>query len=214
MVNEQILEALDWRYATKIFDADKKINEKDWNTLVESVRLAPSSYGLQPWKFIVVENKELRAKLREVSWNQSQVTDASHYLVFTTLEKLDAQYVDKFVADIAKTRGLQVEDLAGYRDMMVGNLVEGPRSQTIDAWAQRQSYIAMGQLTLAAGLLKIDTCALEGLDPAAYDKLLGLEDGPYKTIAAVALGYRKDDDKYKDLKKVRFDQEEVFEYKK
>ncbi|MDD0852481.1 NAD(P)H-dependent oxidoreductase [Halobacteriovorax sp. GB3] len=213
-MNEQILEALDWRYATKIFDADKKINEKDWNTLVESVRLAPSSYGLQPWKFIVVENKELRAKLREVSWNQSQVTDASHYLVFTTLEKLDAQYVDKFVADIAKTRGLQVEDLAGYRDMMVGNLVEGPRSQTIDAWAQRQSYIAMGQLTLAAGLLKIDTCALEGLDPAAYDKLLGLEDGPYKTIAAVALGYRKDDDKYKDLKKVRFDQEEVFEYKK
>lgn len=213
-MNEQILEALDWRYATKIFDADKKINEKDWNTLVESVRLAPSSYGLQPWKFIVVENKELRAKLREVSWNQSQVTDASHYLVFTTLEKLDAQYVDKFVADIAKTRGLQAEDLAGYRDMMVGNLVEGPRSQTIDAWAQRQSYIAMGQLTLAAGLLKVDTCALEGLDPAAYDKLLGLEEGPYKTIAAVALGYRKDEDKYKDLKKVRFNQEEIFEYKK
>lgn len=210
-MNEQILKALDWRYATKAFDANKKINDKDFNVLKESLRLAPSSYGLQPWKFIIVENSQVRAQLREFSWNQTQVTDASHYIVFTALKTMDESYVQKYIEDIAKTRNLPIEGLKGFKDMMVANIVNGGQKQDLSAWAQRQSYIAMGELVLAAALLGIDTCCLEGLSPTDYDRILGLENSQYATIAAVAVGYRAADDKYQDLKKVRFSEEDVFQ---
>lgn len=209
--NELITTALNWRYATKGFDASKKITETDFNVIVESLRLAPSSYGLQPWKFIIVKNPEVRQKLREVSWNQSQVTDASHYIVFTALDKLDENYVDKYITSMATQRGIAKENLAGLGKMIVGDLVNGPRSKTIDAWAQRQAYIAMGQVMFSAAIQKIDSCPLEGLDPAAYNKILGLEGTGYSTIAGVAFGYRNSEDKYQNASKVRFDVDEVFQ---
>lgn len=211
-MKQQINEALEWRYATKAFDPSQKISESDWKTLESSLVNAPSSFGLQPWKFLVVQNQEIREKLKPVSWNQTQVTDSSHYVVFLYKEKMDEDHINKFIQRTAEIRQTPVEALAGYRDMMIDNLVKGPRSQTIDVWAQKQAYIAMGFLMETASLLKIDACPMEGIDPAAYDKILGLEGSGWKTAATVALGYRDGSDKYATAKKVRFQTEDVVKF--
>ncbi|WP_412470697.1 NAD(P)H-dependent oxidoreductase [Halobacteriovorax sp. RT-2-4] len=210
MKNEEIIKALNWRYATKVFDKTKKISDEDLHVLNESLRLAASSFGLQPWKFILVNDEATRQKLREHSWGQSQVTDASHYVVLTYLTELDEEYVEKFVQSIAEQRNVERESLQGYFDVMKAALIDGPRSKTIPEWSQRQTYIAMGQLLMTAAIQGIDTCAIEGIVPEEYDKILGLEGTKYKTLGTVALGYRSDEDKYKDLEKVRFSFDEVF----
>jgi nitroreductase len=213
MKAQELIEVLNWRYATKKFDAAKKISAETWKALEQSLVLAPSSYGLQPWKFIVVENPALREQLKAASWNQTQVTDASHFIVFTTKEKISEDDVHEFMNLNASTRGMPAEALKGYADMIIGDLVRGPRSAMIHSWAQRQSYIAMGFLMESAALLQVDTCAMEGLDPAAYDKILGLEGSGYKTVAAMAVGYRHAEDKYASAKKVRFPAERVVQYR-
>ena len=175
----EIKEALNWRYAVKRFDATKKISGDDWKVLVDSLKLAPSSYGLQPYKFFVIENTQVREKLRAVSWNQSQVTDASHYVVLAYKEKMDVEHIQKYIDTIVKVRGVAPETLDGYKGMMIENLVKGPASAKSDSWAARQAYIAMGTLLETAALLRVDACPMEGLDPAAYDKILGLEGSGY-----------------------------------
>lgn len=207
--NETLLNAMKWRYATKRFDATKKISEQDWNVLAESLRMAPSSYGLQPWKFILVENSQLRKELRPVSWNQSQVEDASHYVVFASVTKVNEQNIVNHINHMAKVRGASPASLEGYRDMMIGDLVKGPRSEYSKWWTQRQAYIAMGQLMFTAALMGIDTCAMEGIDPAAYDKMLKLEGTNFGSIAAVALGYRHPEDAYQKAPKVRYELKDV-----
>jgi nitroreductase len=207
---ELIQNALQWRYAVKKFDAERKIPAAHWAVLKDSLRMSPSSYGLQPWKFIVVENPELRQKLREVSWNQSQVTDCSHYVVLTYKEKVDAEFIHKNMQKIAAVRNIGVESLAGFEKAITGDIVLGPRSKEIATWAQRQVYIAMGFLLHTAGILKIDSTPMEGLDPSAYDDLLELKGSGWKTVAAVALGYRHAQDPFVQNKKVRFDENEVF----
>lgn len=209
--NETIHKQLNWRYACKKFDPTKKIRESDWNILAESLRLSASSYGLQPWKFIVVQNPEIRKQLLPVSWGQTPVTDASHYVVLTYKEKMDEEHITRFIEDTAKKRGLDPATLLGYKAMMMGDLVTGPRSEIINWWAQRQVYIAMGSILTTAAMMNIDTLPMEGLDPAAYDKILGLEGTGYKTVASVACGYRSDDDKYQFAKKVRFEIKDVIE---
>jgi len=198
---QEILEKLQWRYAVKKFDPSKKISEADWFVLEES--------GLQPWKFIVVQDPKIRAALTPVSWNQTQVEDCSHYVVLATLTKIEVAYVEKFVAKIAQVRELDVASLENYKNLMVSDLVNGPRSAIVQWWSQRQSYIAMGMLMETAALLDIDACPLEGIDPAAYDRILQLEGSGYAAVAAVALGYRSLEDKYQLLKKVRFDRDDV-----
>jgi nitroreductase len=211
-MNSKIMNALEWRYATKRFDSTKKISAQDWKTLEASLKLAPSSYGLQPWKFLVVENPEIREKLKPVSWNQTQVTDASHYVVLLYKEQMDVPFVEKYINRVAEVRGTPLESLQGYRDMMVNNLVSGPQAKGNAPWAHRQSYIAMGFLMETAALLNIDACPMEGIDPAAYDKILGLEGTGWKTGATVALGYRHAEDTYQNLKKVRFADDHLIEY--
>lgn len=208
-IRQHVMNSLQWRYATKQFDNQKKISTADWTTLLESLRLAPSSYGLQPWQFQVVENASVRQELKAASWNQSQVTDASHFVVITYKEALSEEDITKHINNTAKVRSMDANVLSGYKDMMIGDLIKGPRSSIIKYWAQRQAYIAMGFLMETAAILGIDTCPLEGLDPAAYDKILKLESSGYKTVAAVACGYRHSEDKYQGLKKVRFDQTDV-----
>ena len=210
-MNQAIQEALNWRYAVKRYDPSRKISPADWQTLEQSLQLAPSSYGLQPWKFLIVKNPQLRTQLKAVSWNQSQVEEASHLVVFTALKKMDEAYVDKYLQSIVKTRGVPAESLQGYRDMMINNVVKGGQKQDFPAWAQRQAYIAMGFLMQTAALLKIDSTPMEGLDPAKYDELLKLQSTPYATVAAVALGYRHAEDGYQHGKKVRFDKEEIIQ---
>lgn len=206
-----LVDQLNWRYAVKKFDVQRKISESDWEVLSESLRLAASSYGLQPWKFIVVQNPEVRKKLTPVSWGQSQISECSHLVVFTTLKRITEQYVQRYVNHIAQVRGQASEQLNGYRDMMVKNLVKGSAATEIQSWTQRQSYIAMGSMMTAAALMSIDTCAIEGLDPKKYDEILGLTNTEYSTVAVVALGYRHAEDKYQHAKKVRFHRSDIVE---
>lgn len=205
-----ILEKLNWRYAVKKFDPSKKISESDWHVLTESLRLSPSSFGLQPWQFIVVKNPEVRKQLKAASWNQSQVEDCSHYVVLAYKKKLDEAHIQKHVEQMAKLRHSPIENFDGYKKSAINTLILGERSKTIDVWASRQLYLAIGFIMSAAAMLGIDTCPMEGLDPLAYDKILSLEGTGWTTGLAIACGYRSAEDKYQNMAKVRFDEKEVF----
>lgn len=174
-LNSTLEHALDWRYATKRFDPSRKISAQDWDTLKQSLLKSPSSYGLQPWKFLVVETPALREKLRPASWGQSQITDASHLVVLLARDSVKEADVDNYLRRIIQVRGVTLESLQGYRDMMVNNLVKGLPPERALAWTQKQAYIAMGFLLETAALLHIDATPMEGFDPNAYDKLLDLE---------------------------------------
>ena len=195
--------SLEWRYATKLFDT-RKLPEATWAALEASLRLTPSSYGLQPWKFFVVTDPAVRAKLRPVSWNQPQVTDASHLVVFARRTEVTERDVDDFFGQLVSERKADAAKLEPYRQMMIGGVVKGKDAAGQKEWAARQLYIALGQLMGAAAALAVDTCALEGIDPAAYDEILGLKGSGYEVVVACAVGYRSADDKYAAMKKVRF----------
>lgn len=199
----QLLASLEWRYATKAFDT-RKLPDATWAALEESLRLAPSSYGLQPWKFIVVNDPALRAKLRPVSWNQSQVTDASHLVVFARRTEVTEADVNEFFNQMVSERGADATKLEPYRQMMLGGVVNGKDAAGQKEWTARQLYIALGQLMGAAAAMAIDTCALEGIDPAAYTDILGLQGTGYEVVVACAVGYRSAEDKYAGMKKIRF----------
>lgn len=201
---ETLIDTLSWRYATKKFNPSKKIETATWQALEESLALTPSSYGLQPWKFLVVKDPALRAQLREQSWGQGQVTDASHFVVFTARTDVTEADVERYLARIAEVRGVSLESLAGFRKMLVDNLVNRGQRADIPEWTARQTYIALGQLMTAAAALGVDATPMEGLDPKAYDRILGLEGSGYATTMACALGYRAEDDGYAQLPKVRF----------
>ncbi len=211
MNSQEIQEALDWRYATKKYDPSRKISTPDWNLLVDALIKAPSSYGVQPWKFFVIENPELREKLKPVSWNQSQVTEASHYVIFAYKEKMDPEFVQKNIDRMAEVRNIPPANLDGYKNLLIENLTKAPEEK-IRTWSQRQAYIAMGFLLETAALLKIDATPIEGFDPNAYDQILGLENSGWKTVASVALGYRHSEDAYQHQKKVRFQTEDIITY--
>jgi nitroreductase len=211
--NETLFQQMNWRYACKKFDPSKVIREADWNILAETLRLTASSYGLQPWKFIVVQNPETRKKLFEAAWKQTPVVDASHFVVITYKEKMDEEHITRHVEQTAKLRGIEVSTLARMKEVAMRDLVAGPMSATIDTWAMRQCYIAMGSFLTTAALMEIDTLPMEGLDPVAFDKILNLEGTGFKTVAAIACGYRAPDDKYATTKKIRFDMKDVVVYK-
>jgi nitroreductase len=206
-----LLENLNWRYATKKFDSTKTIAAETWAALEESLVLTPSSYGLQPWKFWVITNTELREQLKPLSWNQAQVTDCSHYVVFAIKKNLSLEHLDHFIARTAEVRGITVEAIAGYRNIMASDVVYGPRSLTVNEWATRQVYIALGNFMTSAAMIGVDTCPMEGIEAPKYDKLLGLSEKGYATVVACAAGYRAEDDKYANLAKVRFLKDEVIE---
>jgi len=211
LTNQDILKQLNWRYAVKRFDATKKVSDADWEVLEQSLLLTPSSYGLQPWKFFVVQKPEIRKKLREASWRQSQVEDCSHFVVFTTRTEMLESDVQKHIDRIAQVRGVTLDSLAAFKKGMMGDVVNGPRKEVIKAWAHQQAYIAMGFLMATAALMNIDSCPLEGIEPHKYDQILNIENSGYITAVAVALGYRHSEDKTQSNKKVRFDKKEVIQ---
>jgi nitroreductase len=205
MTNEQLLAALNWRYATKIFDATKKIPADVWKTLEQSLVLTPTSYGLQPYQFLVVSNPAKRAELLAHSWGQKQVVDASHFVVFTARTEMKEADVDKLIQRTKELRKLPEGAFNPYRDMMLGDVVNGPRGKTAHEWAARQAYIALGNLMTCAAVLGVDACPMEGLTPVEYDKILNLNGTGYATVVACALGYRAAADKYAGLTKVRYE---------
>src|SRR5512133_1419198 len=211
--SDSLLQQLAWRYATKKFDPSKKVSADDWAVLEEALILTASSYRLQPWKFIVVTDPALKAKLRPASWNQSQVEDCSHLVVLTAKQDITEADVDHFIERIAEVRGATVESLAGYKGYMVCDLVNGPRHTIIHEWAARQTYIALGNLMTSAALLGVDACPFEGIEPAKYDEILDLKGTGYSTISACPLGYRAADDKYASAPKVRFEAKDVVEHR-
>lgn len=206
-----LLEQLNWRYATKQFNPDKQIPSETWDAIADALVLTPSSYGLQPWKFIVITDAETKATLKPLSWNQAQLTDCSHMVVFAIKKNLNIEDVDRFIADTAKKRGDTIESLAGYRSMIVSDVVMGPRSFSVNEWAARQAYIALGNFMTCAAVLGIDTCPLEGIDPAGYDKVLKLQEAGYATVVGCAAGYRSSEDKYAQLAKIRYPKSEMID---
>ncbi|MBE2202949.1 MAG: NAD(P)H-dependent oxidoreductase [Chthoniobacterales bacterium] len=206
-----LLDALHWRYATKQFDPSKKIPSPVWEALEDALVLSPSSYGLQPWRFFVVTDPELKAALRVHSWNQSQVTDCSHHVVFAVRRPIDVEFVDSHLARTAEVRGVPVESLNFYRDIVAANLLEGATSERLHDWAARQAYLALGNFLTAAALLGVDACPMEGFDPAKYDEILGLPEKGFHAVAACPAGYRAEGDKYAGLPKIRFLKKDVLE---
>ena len=207
--NETVVRQLRWRYATKRLDAARKISADDWQTLEQALVLSPSSYGLQPWKFVVVTDPATRAKLREASWGQPQVVDASHLVVFAAKTDLGPADVERYVRHVAQVRGVPAESLAGFKQMMLGSLSRPP--EEVAQWAKKQVYIALGTFLTTAALLGIDACPMEGFQPERYDEILGLSRQGYGAPGLAAAGYRAADDPYAGLAKVRYRPEDVIE---
>jgi nitroreductase len=208
---ETLLQQLQWRYATKTFDPAKKISGADWSTLEQALILSASSYGMQPYRFLVITDPAIREKLLPAAWGQRQVVDASHFIVFARRNTTTAADVDEFIRVTASIRGMTAESLGGFRDVIVGDVVSGPRSQMAAEWAARQAYIALGNLLTSAALLGIDVCPMEGFVPAQFDEILGLPAQGLGSVVAAAVGYRAADDKYATLPKVRFPASELIQ---
>lgn len=209
---DQWIDQLNWRYATKIFDNTKTIEPALWQKIEESLVLTPSSFGLQPWKFIVVTDDAVKQSLVEHSWSQPQVADCSHLVVLAARKSLTEEEVASFIQSTADARSVPVESLEGYKGMMLGFLSHMD-DDTRTAWAKNQVYIALGQLMSTAAVLNVDACPMEGIIPPEYDKVLGLEDSGYTTVLACPMGYRSSEDKYAELAKVRYPVSQMIEHR-
>lgn len=187
-MHASILQALQWRYAVKVFDPSKKVAPEDLRAILESGRLSPSSIGLEPWVFLLVENKDVRAKLREASYGQPKVTDASHLVVIAT--RTDAAVLpDELISRAAVQEGVSPESLAGWRQMAENGV---NRPDAVE-WLRRQAYIPLGIMMTAASLLKVDTCPMEGFDNKKVDEILGLKEKNLNSVFMLTIGYRGDD---------------------
>jgi nitroreductase len=207
---EGLLERLNWRYATKQFDPSRTIPAQDWAALEETLRLSPSSGGLQPWKFIVITDPAMRGRLLPASYGQPQITNASHLVVFAAKKNFSEADVDAFISHAAATRGVSIESLAPFRNMLVGGIVKSMDEAGRDAWARNQAYIALGNLLTSSALLGIDACPMEGFDRAQYDEILGLNKQGFASAVIATLGYRTASDQYAATPKVRFPKEQIF----
>ena len=205
----KFIEHQNWRYATKKFDATKKISNEDLNILKEAIRLSSSSYGLQPYKVIIVENPELRAKIQPAAWGQSQIVEASHLIIFANETQLDEQHIDDYITNISETRNIPVDSLAGYSDFMKSKILTLPEDSK-NIWTAKQTYLALGNLLNAAAELKIDVTPMEGFVPEQVNEILGLEKLGLNTSLIATLGYRHEEDATQHYKKVRKSQDELF----
>lgn len=209
---DQVIETLNWRYATKDFDPDKKIPDDVWHALEQSLVLAPSSFGMQPWKFFVVRNPEVRQQLVEHSFDQVKIAEASHLVVLAIQKDIGADDVPDFIDRMAEVRDMPKEKLEGFANMVKGYFKEPPFPLEPDKWSAKQVYLALGFFLYSAALLGIDTCAVEGFVPAKYDEILGLSETGYSAVVLCVAGYRSEDDKAADMAKVRYETDRVVEY--
>ena len=208
-----ILAALEWRYATKVFNPTRKIPDAIWSALEQSIILTPSSFGLQPWKFLVIQDAALREELVPHAWKQRQVADCSHLLVMTVPKVLQESHIDANIARMVEVRGGSADGLLGFRKMVAGFRSQLEANGDLQHWAKLQTYIALGQFMLAASLLGIDTCPMEGFEADKFDSVLGLEKEGLTTSVLCPAGYRSEDDRYAGLPKVRFSSELVIEHR-
>ena len=198
-----------WRYATKKFDTTKKISKQDLETLKEAIRLSASSFGLQPYRVLIIENPELRAKLKPAAWGQSQIVDASQLIVFANITNFGETEIDVSIANTTKTRGLPADALKGYGDFMKSKIVALPEDVR-NTWASKQTYLALGNLMNAASELKIDVTPMEGFEPAQVNEILGLGKLGLNATLLATIGYRHEEDATQHYSKVRKSNEELF----
>ena len=208
------LAALHWRYATKKFDPTKKLSDEEWAKFEQALLLSPSSYGLQPYKFLVVTDPALREKLKPAAYGQSQVTDCSHLVVFAARVDVTDADVDHYLERISQVRGTEVAQLQnGFGKVIKGDVVHGPRHAEIREWCARQAYIALGQLMVFAALSSVDVCPMEGFDTAKFDEMLGLTAQGYRAVVLAPVGHRADDDGAASLPKVRLPAQELLDHR-
>jgi len=198
-----------WRYATKKFDATKKVSNEDLDTLKEAIRLSSSSYGLQPYKVIFVENPALRAQLQPVSWGQTQIVDASHLIVFANVTNIGETEIDAYFKNLTETRNIPMEALQGYADFMKSKITS-LSEEAKNIWTSKQTYLALGNLLNAAAELKIDVTPMEGFEPEQYNEILGLKKLGLNASLVAPIGYRHEEDATQHYVKVRKSNEELF----
>lgn len=203
------LDHQNWRYATKKFDTTKKISTEDLNILKEAIRLSSSSYGLQPYKVIIVENPEIRALLQPAAWGQSQIVEASHLIIFANETNVDDSTIDSYLKKISETRNTPIEALSGYGDFMKSKITT-LETEVKNTWTAKQTYLALGNLLNAAAELKIDVTPMEGFVAERVNEILGLEKLGLNASLLATLGYRHAEDATQHYKKVRKSTEELF----
>lgn len=193
-----------------MFDKNKKISQADLDTITMSFILTPSSFGLQPWKLISVENQKIREQLVEHSYGQRQVADASHLLVFCRVNKIDEAYVENFINFVSQSTWAPKEALKDYEMMMkgfIGRLDEGGKAQ----WTSKQLYIALGNVMNTLAQMKIDSCPMEGFNPAKFDEILGLNEKWLSSVVVLPIWYRDVNDVSASRPKLRFGKERLYE---
>ena len=191
-MNNKILKALKWRYAVKEFDTQKKVSNEDFNTILESARLAPSSLGLEAWKFVVVRNNKLRKRLYDEASPQAKVIEASHFVVIARRTDVRKNIAAERLARTAEASGTSVESLGGLKDMING-FIKGLDDTQLDAWITSQAYIPLGMMLETAALLGVDAGPMEGFNKEGFDKILGLKDHNLASVVSIGFGYRGDD---------------------
>ena len=207
---DAVIAALHWRYATKKFDPARHLSAEEWAKFEQVLELSPSSYGLQPYKFLVVTDPALREQLKPAAYGQSQITDASHLVVFAARTDITDADVDHYLDRIVAVRGADRAQLeGGFGRVIKGDVVHGPRHAVIQEWCARQAYIALGNLLTVAALASVDTCPMEGFDTAKFDEMLGLIGEGYRAVVLAAVGHRAADDGAASLPKVRLPEEEL-----
>jgi nitroreductase len=198
-----LIEKLNWRYATKKMDPSKSVSQDKIDRIIEAARLAPTSSGLQPFEIIVVTNPETRAKIQEIAWNQAQVTEGSHLLVFAAWDNYTADRINHMFDLTNDERGFKNEGFEAYRQKLLGSYPQRDPEVNFEH-AARQAYIAFGMAVAQAAFEGVDSTPMEGFDPAKLDEILGLREKGLRSVTILPLGYRQaDGDWLANLKKVR-----------
>jgi len=204
----ELIESLQWRYATKKMNGDK-IPQDKLERILEATRLAPSSYGLTPYQVIVVEDQDIKEQLVGACYGQTQLKDSSAVLVFATWDTIDEESVGNYINTIAKERNLPVDNLNDFKGMMTGTITNMTEEQKT-IWAQKQVYIGLGFSLVASALEGVDSTPMEGFVPSKVNEILGLKELGLSSTVILTLGYRDPIDVLSHLKKVRRDNDNFF----
>lgn len=209
----RILENLRWRYAVKHFQRGAEVPPELWTVLEDAMILTPSSYGLQPWKFIVVQDPTIKKQLTPHSLNQPQIEDCSHLVVFLARKTMNEDWINRHVARLAEIQGSTADKLNAFKRSVLADFTRGFLKDHVAVWAARQCYIALGTLLNTSAHLGVDTCAIGGFLPDKYDEILGVDRENWSSVIVCAVGYRSLEDPRADRPKVRFQREDVIEYR-
>lgn len=208
-MKQELLTQLNWRYATKVFDPNKKLTQEEIEYLLDAIQLSPSSYGLQAWRCLVITDMETRKKLRTVSFNQPQITDSSCLFVFCSKNDIDEKYVENYFHLISQTRNVDLSKLEAFQKTVKSSVVNHTEESKA-VWLGKQVYLALGLLLTTCAINGYDACPMEGFQKDQYDTILNLKEKGLASQVLCTVGYRSETDSLSKMKKVRFPKEELF----